>query len=460
MQSISRRLSILFVMCAIAAILLVTIFVNITVTNKFNDYMEDNQEKRYERIVSYFEEAYKKRGKWTEETGIELMHEAIMGNYCLTLLNSNKEAVWGMDPGDLQTQIHVGGMDMPIKDYGVYTTNTFEIKVDNNIVGYVDIGQYSSVLLSEEDVNFKKSINKSIIASGVLTLIIISLLSLYYSKQFSAPIRDVAKMSVNLSIGKFDSKSSLISNIEELEDLRKSVNILAEKLKFQDTLRKRLVSDITHEIRTPLNVLQNNLEAMIDGVFPVTNKGLVQLNEEVIRFGKLINDLNILKEFESESIKLNYEPIKIDQLITDVCTDFYRSAENKGIKIEYQFEPDGDYSITGDKDKIKQVFINLISNAIKFSKGESNVQIHLYENRKNIIVEVKDHGMGIKEKDLPFIFERLYRGDKSRHQIEGTGIGLTIVKNILELHYAKIEIDSKDGSGTEVKIYFNKQLDS
>jgi signal transduction histidine kinase len=460
MQSISRRLSILFVMCAISAILLVTVFVNITVTNKFNDYMEDNQEKRYERIVSYFEEAYKKSGKWTVETGIELMHEAIMGNYCLTLLDSNKEPVWGMDPGDLQAQIHVGGMDMPIKDHGVYTSNTFEIKVDRNIVGYVDIGQYSSVLLSEEDVNFKKSINKSIIASGALTLIIISLLSLYYSKQFSAPIRDIAKMSVNLSKGKFDSKSSLISNIEELEDLRKSVNILAEKLNFQDTLRKRLVSDITHEIRTPLNVLQNNLEAMIDGVFPVTNKGLVQLNEEVIRFGKLINDLNVLKEFESESIKLNYEPIKIDQLITDVCTDFHQSAESKGIRMEFQFEPNRDYSITGDKDKIKQVFINLISNAIKFSEGENKVLINLYEDHQNIIVKVKDYGMGIKEEDLPFIFERLYRGDKSRHQIEGTGIGLTIVKNILELHYAKIEIDSKEGSGTVVKIYFNKQIDS
>jgi signal transduction histidine kinase len=459
MQSISRRLSILFVMCAIAAILLVTVFVNITVTNKFNDYMKNNQEKRYERIVTYFEEAYKKRGNWTEETGIELMHEAIMGSYCLTLLDSNKEPVWGMDPSDLQAQIHVGGMDMPIQDHGVYTTKTFELLVDNKIVGYVDIGQYSSVLLSEEDVNFKESINKSIVVSGLIALIIICLLSIYFSKQFSAPIRDVAKMSVNLSKGKFDSKSSLVSNIEELEDLRRSVNILAEKLNFQDSLRKRLVSDITHEIRTPLNVLQNNLEAMIDGVFPVTNKSLIQLNEEVIRFGKLINDLNVLKEFESESIKLNYEPIKIDHLITDVCTDFNRSAENKGIKIEYQFQPDGDYSITGDKDKIKQVFINLISNAIKFSDSKNKVLVKLSEDHKNIMVLVKDSGMGIKEEDLPFIFERLYRGDKSRHQIEGTGIGLTIVKNILGLHYAKIEVESKEGKGTEVKIYFNKQFE-
>ena len=119
------------------------------------------------------------------------MHEANMGNYCLTLMDSNKIPVWGMDPADLENQMHIG--DMPTRDNGVYTTKTYELKFDNRIVGYVDIGQYSSVLLSEEDINFKGSINKSIIASGIFTLIIIIFLSLYFSRQFSIPIREVAK---------------------------------------------------------------------------------------------------------------------------------------------------------------------------------------------------------------------------------------------------------------------------
>lgn len=453
MQSINRRLSILFVLCAIAAIFLVTVFVNITVSNKFNEYMIDIQNKRYERIVSYFEEAYKREGKWTVDTGVELMHEAYMGNYCLTLLDRDKQSVWGMDPNDLLNQIHIG--EMSVLDNGVYTTKTFEIKVDGIVVGFVDIGQYSSVLLSEEDINFKDSINKSIVVSGVITLIIISFLSLYFSKQFSTPIREVAKMSVSLSQGNFDAKSDVKSNIEELEDLRKSVNILAEKLKYQDALRKRLVSDITHEIRTPLNVLQNNLEAMIDGVLPVTKLGLNYLNEEVIRFGKLINDLNLLKEFEAESIKLNYEPIQLGDLITVMSKDFLKCAEDKNISIEYEISSVEKFQIIGDKDKIKQVLINLLSNAIKFTEVNGKITIKLYKDNKQIVVEVIDNGIGITQEDLPFIFERLYRGDKSRNQIEGNGIGLTIVKNILELHNAKIAIDSKDGIGTKVKVYFN-----
>lgn len=442
----------LLVLSAVAAILLVTVFVNLTVSNKFNEYMINIQNKRYERIVSYFEEAYKREGKWTSDTGVELMHEAYMGNYCLTLLDSNKQTVWGMDPDDLQTQIHMG--EMSGHESGIYTTKTFEIKANGKIVGFIDIGQYSSVLLSEEDLTFKSSINKSIIVSGALALIIIISLSLYVSKQFSTPIRAVAKMSVSLSQGNFDTVSNIKSNIAELEDLRKSVNILAEKLKYQDTLRKRLVSDITHEIRTPLNVLQNNLEAMIDGVFPVTNEGLNYLNEEVIRFGHLINDLNLLKEFESESIKLNYETIFLDHLITEICRDFYRAAEIKNTIIQYEIAPN-EYQIIADKDKIKQVIINILTNALKFSEGNGKIFIKLYKDKSTIIMEVTDNGIGIKEEDLPFIFERLYRGDKSRSQIEGNGIGLTIVKNILELHNAMIEVESEEGLGTTVKVYFN-----
>jgi signal transduction histidine kinase len=233
------------------------------------------------------------------------------------------------------------------------------------------------------------------------------------------------------------------------------VNILAGKLKYQDTLRKRLVSDITHEIRTPLNVLQNNLEAMIDEVSPVTKEGLNYLNEEVIRFGTLINDLNLLKEFESESTKLNYETIFLDQLISEICKDFYMAAEYKNITIEYDILDGGNYLIIADKDKMKQVFINLFSNALKFNEMNGKILIKLYKDNKNIILEVIDNGIGIYQEDLPFIFERLYRGDKSRNQIEGTGIGLTIVKNILDLHNAMIEVDSKAGAGTTVKVFFD-----
>lgn len=427
-------------------------FVNITIHNKFNEYMLNIQNKRDERIVNYFREVYKREGRWNKDSGIELIHEAYMGNYCLTLLDANKEFIWGMNPGDIRYKTHLS--NMLEKEGGVYRSQTFEVLVDGQVVGYVDIGQYSPILLSQEDINFKVSVNKSIVVSGIISLIIIISISFYFSNQFSMPIREVSSMSVNLSKGNFNTKSNIKSNIKELEDLKNSTNILAEKLKYQDMLRKRLVSDISHEIRTPLNVLQNNLEAMIDGIIPISADRLNSLNEEVIRFGKLLNNLEILKQFETESIKYNFEIFSLDQLIKSIYDDFCMKAESKNITFNCIIQPDQDYQIAGDRDQLKQVFINLISNALKFTNRNGKVSLNLYRDHQYIIAEVEDNGIGIRNEDLSFVFERFYRGDKSRHKTPGSGIGLTIVKSILDFHSASIDIESEEGRGTKFRLKF------
>lgn len=453
MHNIRRRLSIILFICSAAAILLTSLFVNITVNNKFNSYMVDLQNKRYERIVDYFQEVYKREGKWSKSSGVEMTHEAYMNNYCLSLLDINKKIIWGMDPNDIQERIHMN--NMLTQNRGVYNSKTFAIKSKDKIVGYVNIGQYSSVLLSEDDLNFKTSINTSIIASVIVSFIIIILISLFFSRQFSNPIKEIANMSVDLSRGRFNARSVTESNILELEDLRISINTLAEKLNQQDKLRRRLVSDISHEIRTPLNVLQNNIEAMVDGIVPATNERLILLNDEVIRFGKLLDNLNALKEFEDENMALKIEPVDIYEIIKNVCEDFKVYLEEKNIILQLNTDMK-DYVILGDKYKLKQVFINLLSNAIKFTPSNGRIWIDIIENNSRVKVSFKDNGIGINKADIPFIFERLYRGDKSRHEIEGSGIGLTIVRKILQLHSATIDVESEEGKGTIFKICFKK----
>lgn len=453
MQSMRKRLSILFGISSLIAILLTILFVNITINNKFNKYMLDIQNKRNERIVSYFEEVYKRDKMWKDSSGAELMHEAYMGNYCLTLRDINDNVIWGMDPSNIIDSSHLSSMN--VENKGVYVNKKFDVIVDGSTVGYVELGQYSSILLTEEDIEFKSSINRSIILSGIGTLGIVILISLYLSNELAIPIRKIAKTSKRLSNGNFNAKSHYESDIEEIEELRDNINILGEKLRYQDMLRKRLVSDISHEIRTPLNILQNNLEAMIDGIFPVNNQRLVSLNEEVIRFGKLLNNLDTLKEFEDESICIDFENIILDEFIMEIVHEFALKAKSKNINFECIIDKEESYLIYGDRNKLKQVFINLISNSIKFTNSNGYIKLNLYKNNESIIVEINDNGIGIKQEDLPFIFERLYRGDKSRQSIEGNGIGLTIVKKILNLHYASIDVESEEGVGTIFKINFN-----
>ncbi|AJA48622.1 sensor histidine kinase ResE [Clostridium pasteurianum DSM 525 = ATCC 6013] len=457
MQSIRRRLGIIIIFCSIIAVILSALFVNWALNSTFNKYMMNTQNQRNQRIVDYFQQIYKRDKKWTVNSGEEMMHEAYMSNYCLTLLDDNKNVIWGMNPNDIRERYHLM-MQRAGNNNGVYTSNFFEIKTDGKIVGYVEIGQYSPILLSQQDINFKISINRSIIISVLITIFIAVIISIIISKQFSAPIKAVSDTSVKLSNGNYDSVSNIKSNIKELNNLTESINTLGKRLKEQDQLRKRLVSDISHEIRTPLNILQNNLEAMIDGIFPVNEERLNYLNDEVIRFGKLLNNLNLLKEFEEEKLTLNTTTIFLDELVSSVSNEFYIDFENKNIKFNLNIDKDKDFQIIGDEDKIKQVFINLLSNAIKFTQAGGNVWVNIDANKDKVIVKVKDDGMGIKREDLPYIFERLYRGDKSRHEIEGSGIGLTIVKRILTLHSATINVESVVGIGTSFTLYFNKKM--
>jgi two-component system, OmpR family, sensor histidine kinase BaeS len=452
MTSIRRRLSLILIFCSITAVVLSAIFVNLAVNETFNKYLSNIQDNRNSRVVEYFQEVYKNEKKWTKNSGAEMMHEAYMGNYCLTLLDADKNMVWGMNPTDIKEKTQ---MMMHDTGKGVYTSTTYDIKVDGKIVGYILIGQYFPVLLSQDDLNFKTSINQGVVVSALITIIIVALISLKISKQFSTPIKQVSDTSVDLSKGNYDSRTNINSNIRELNYLTSSINTLGDKLKEQDLLRRRLISDISHEIRTPLNVLENNLEAMIDGILPPSKERLIFLNDEVVRFGKLLNNLNTLKLIESEEIKLNNENIFLDELVLNVCDDFSQAAKAKNIEIKYSQQSEVSYRIVGDNDKLKQVFINLLSNAIKFTNSDGIVWVNLSKSKSKVIVQIKDNGIGIKKEDIPFIFERLYRGDKSRHETEGSGIGLTIVKKILTLHSANISVESEDGKGTIFTVAFN-----
>lgn len=454
-QSIRGRLSLILISCTIAAVLLSAIFVNIAMNATFGKYMNDVQMQRDARIVEYFQQIYKKDGKWSQNSGEELMHEAYMSNYCLTLLDENKNVIWGMNPSNIYSDLSIHSGMGTDAGKGVYTSQTFDITVSGKTVGYVDIGQYYPVLLTEQDINFKNSINQGIIFSALYTIVITAVLGLVISKQFSRPIKKASDMSVELSKGNYGFRSDMKSSIAEINSLIESTNMLGEKLNSQDLLRKRLVADISHEIRTPLNILQNNIEAMIDGVLPVTEERLNSLNDEVVRFGKLLGNLNSLKQFDIEDSEYHFQTLQLDKLVEDVCEDFKPFAKEKGVGLIYDKQSSWHY-VEGDEDKLRQVFINLLSNAVKFNKDGGCVWVSVKENRDKIIVEIKDNGTGIKSDDLPFIFERLYRGDKSRHQTAGSGIGLTIVKKILSMHSASIGVESELNKGSTFTVSFDK----
>lgn len=295
--------------------------------------------------------------------------------------------------------------------------------------------------------SFISYINNLIIGISLLMIIVGIYLSVFLSQKISKPIIVVSKMTDSIKKGGYDQKLEYDSSILEIDNLINSINNLAYELNHMEKMRKRLTSDISHELRTPLTSIQTHLEAMIDGIWEPTEERLNSVNEEVIRLSHLVNQLKNLAKFDNEKNVLNLSNTNLTQLIKNIIYNNESYALEKDIKINSDLE---DININIDKEKISQVIVNLISNAIRYTCEDGNIFIKSYKKNDEVKIHVIDNGRGIPKESLAYIFERFYRVDDSRcRKTGGTGVGLTICKSIIDLHHGKIEVISEENKGSE-----------
>lgn len=325
---------------------------------------------------------------------------------------------------------------------------SINLSVKNKILYY---SSSISSLSSEELIKYRdlilKDMKNLIIGISLLMIIVVIAVSVFLSQKISKPIIVVSKMTDFIKMGGYDQKLEYESSIVEIDNLINSINELSRELYKMENMRKNLTSDISHELRTPLTSIQTHLEAMIDGIWEPSRERLNSVNEEVIRLSHLVNQLKNLAKFDSYEDKLNLKNENLTQLIKNIIYNNESYALDKNIRIKYELE---DVNANIDKEKISQVIINLISNAIRYTNLNGEILIKLYKKSDFIKIIVKDNGIGIPEESLDYIFERFYRVDKSRcRNTGGTGVGLTICKSIVDLHKGKIEVKSKLNEGSE-----------
>ena len=236
----------------------------------------------------------------------------------------------------------------------------------------------------------------------------------------------------------------------ELTQLADSLNHLSEELQKQESLRRNLTADVAHELRTPLETLKSHLEALGDGVWEPTKERFDSCSEEVDRLIQLVASLQTLTQAESESLDLRMEPAKllvVAQSVVSLVEPYY---ESKGVHL--RLEGNDQVEVMLDRDKWKQVLLNLLDNALKYTEQGGTVTVSV---GPGAVVQVADTGAGIREEDLPFVFERFYRAEKSRNRATGgAGIGLAIVKKFVTAHGGTITAESEFGKGTTFTIRF------
>ena len=450
---LNKKLILSLVSLIIIVILSIALSINSVFNKKFEQYIIRNNESEISNIIDSIRSKYV-NGEWELSSIQQIGEDAISNGIFVDLYDKDSNLVWGaMTYNKNMCHMVMGSIEnnmnyMINKNKSNYTEKLFEIKnLDNEIIGNIKIGSYGLLYYMDNDVDFLKEINKVITSIGIVMVLITIFIAILISNNISKPVEVVSNMANLIGDGDYDNKIDYDSNIVEIDVLIKSINNLSAKLEEQENLRKRLTTDISNELRTPLTSIQTHLEAMIDGIWEPDTERLNSVNEEVIRLTNLVNQLQNLAKFDSEKSKLNLAKVNVKNLIMNVVYNNQGKALEKNINIECDLESIDSYL---DKDKISQVIVNLLSNAIRYTNNGGKIFISSYKENNNLKIQFKDNGIGIPKENIKYIFERFYRVDESRSKnTGGIGVGLTIVKSIIDLHQGTIEVRSELNKGSE-----------
>ncbi|ABW19701.1 sensor histidine kinase [Alkaliphilus oremlandii] len=471
MNRLRTRLTLLILGGAVFSILLVSIIANGTILKNFDTYMEKEQEKRLESFLQLVKESYASNNGWTKGTFNEIRNSSLTRNFDIEIKDADNNLVFTSSMENTMVQMHnemrnrMGhGMmrrnRQSIQEQNLreenYVVDQYDMVVDNQRIGSITIGQVGPFLISESDIEFTKGVNNAILYGAMISIAATILLGVYSSKIFLVPILRITQSANDIREGKLDTEVMTSGNIIELRDLSVSINHLSKSLKEQELLRKRLTSDISHELRTPLTILQSHIEAISDGVWEPTQDKLEICKAEVHRLIKLVDELKHLTDIENHQLDLEIHRYCLSKDLNEVVTSFQYQFQEKGVLLNRNIKEN--IEIYGDKNKIRQAVVNLISNAFKFTSSGGTVTVELLENQDEVEIVVKDTGMGIDQQDIPYVFERFYRGDASRNRkTGGAGIGLSITKTLVEAHGGNIIVESEKNKGTKFIIRLPKE---
>jgi len=288
----------------------------------------------------------------------------------------------------------------------------------------------------------------------IISIVLASLISYFLSQGFSRPLKEINNAALEISKGNYETRIDLHSS-REIKELGDTINNLAKQLSRVEQIRREFIANVSHEMRTPLSYLRGYTEIMLDGLAESEEDKEKYLNiilEETVRLKNMVDEILQLSQMEAGFIELKRAPFSMEALIRRTIDKLLPIASKRNITIKFINMADDVLIAFGDENRIMQVMINLLNNAIKHSYDYSNILISAYRQNENIYVCVRDFGEGIPEEDLPFIWHRFYTVDKSKSE-EKTGLGLAIVKLIINAHGTEINVNSVYGEGTEFCFY-------
>lgn len=464
-KSLYWKIALAFVLVAFITAALVAIFIRATSTARLSQLVLDQQRDNLQALLVDY---YEVHGTWDNllsdwqriqaERGLGGMGMSggQLGQGNALHMGGERRALYGLADRDGKVIIPVGGYE----EVGQQLTKK-EMRSGTNIV--VD-GERVGILLTVNslpgynaaETQFLRRTNQALVLATAGALIVALLVGLFLAQNLTKPLRALTRAAQNIARGQLDQQVEVTSE-DEIGELGAAFNSMSREVARVNRLKRQMTADIAHDLRTPLTVISGYVESMRDGVLAPTTERLDMIYSEIGRLQNLVNDLRMLSQADAGELTLNPQQISVEALLDRTAELFLYHAQRESVALHVEVEKNLP-ALRLDEARMQQVMDNLVSNALRYTPQGGSITLRARKTGNDVELSVADTGSGIPPEELPIIFDRFQRGDKSRHT-EGneSGLGLAIVKALVEAQHGHVTAESEVGKGTTIRMLFPAQ---
>lgn len=460
-RSLRVRLALTHAAVAVIAIVVVGLVVNLSLTRRFDSYVAQQRTAREQAVVRTIEQTYTPGIGWNAEAIFAIGHAAAMNGVGVRVIDLNgtvlfsagSQRMLGMmsgghmfgNPLGAGGATGVGGASASQTESSTgaakLTVRTYPVVVDGTTVARAQVVERLGVVLPQ-DAAYRRALTLYLLLAALLAGGIAVVVSVVVSRRITHPLVALTEAAEQLEQGRLETRV-VAHGDDEVAELARAFNRMAEALARQEEWRSTMTADLAHELRTPLATMQARVEALEDGVLPATPDNLRVIGAEVERLGRLLGQLRSLAEVSNEGFNLERREVDLASIVRDAAAVEEPAFVDKGVTLAVSAQA---VAVAGDRDRLRQVVTNLLDNALKFTPPGGHAWVEVARDGAEAVLTVSDDGANIDPDDLPFIFERFYRGATGKGA-PGVGLGLAIVRGLVRAHGGSVQAAPRQGGG-------------
>ena len=446
------RMTLSFAAVAAMTTLLAIVVLSIVWNEHFASYTRENMFATARATAAGIAREYERvGGGWTTEVLAPAVNAAA-NNAGVGVAVIDAQGVTRYDSSLVFEESDGFGIGQSLQPTSVSQIATASIFVDGQVVGTVRVWVYGSEsMMRQTDQQFRNNSYQAMGLAAIVAIVIASVIGYLFAHRLVRPINRMTETAREIEAGDLAARTGLRGS-DEISQLGETFDDMAESVQKSIINERRLTTDVAHELRSPLQALQMNVEAMIDGVYPKDDAHLIPINDEVTRLARMVSDLLELSRLESGSMVMKDEVVDVGKMVSELMSRYDLLFED--YKLHSVVECADGVFIKGDAGKLSQAVTNLIANAIRYTDEGGTITVKVTSGDIMANIMVADTGIGLTPEEAKQVFDRFWRADDSRSRDSGgLGIGLSLVKEIVQRHGGWVQVDGRKGEGATFTIH-------